>query len=144
MATVSKKIQIIKRELQALKIGFARSARQIPLTTKTLSFNTKKNACHFEDRLNPGFDYNYEDDERVIVTLNTTQGTNTLAILEISGNYDLAPVVKRLPYSGGARWSVTTSPRYDWNDHSWLPTTYNFTIQTLVDGSMSARMEWEA
>lgn len=137
MASVSKKIQNIKRELQALKIGFARSARQIPLTTKTLTFDTKKNACDMSG-------IPYEGDERVIITLDTAQGANTLAILEISGNFEIAPVVKRLPYSGGARWEVMNSPRINWLDHTWLPTTYIFAIQTLVDGSVSARMEWEA
>ena len=90
MASVSKKIQNIKRELQALKIGFARSARQIPLTTKTLTFDTKKNACDMSG-------IPYEGDERVIITLDTAQGANTLAILEISGNFEIAPVVNRLP-----------------------------------------------
>ena len=143
MATTSAKLQQIKRELQAQKVAFSRASSQLPLYTKNLVYNTKKNACRATDLYPPYSYYDYEGNERVVVTLNTPSGANTLATLEINGNYDTYPVVRRVPYSGGARWVVATSPRYNWDDHTWRTTTYNFTVQTLVDGVLTAAMFWE-
>lgn len=142
MATTSQKLKDIRRELQAQKIAQQRSASQIYLHTKSITFNTKVNSCTWTET-NPPYVFNYEDNERVVVTLTTPSGVNTLANLEISGNYDLMPTVERVPFSGGARWYVTTSPRYNWDDHTWRTTTYNFTVQTLVDGTLTAAMYWE-
>lgn len=85
--------------------------------------------------------YDYDDNEAVVVTLETTAGTNTLAILELTTNGTYMPVIRRVPYTGGARWVVTAPPRY--SGGNWQPTTYNFTVQTLVDGTLSAGMRWE-
>lgn len=143
MATTSQRLGIIRRELQAQKAAFRRASTNLQLYTKTLTFQTSKNACHFKDTNPPVFEYDYEDNERVVVTLTTPSGYNTLATIEISGNYDVMPVVKRVPFTGGVRWYVSTSPRYNWDDHTWLPTTYNFTVQTLINGTLSAKMYWE-
>ena len=143
MATTSQRLGIIRRELQAQKAAFRRASTNLQLYTKTLTFQTSKNECHFKDTNPPVFEYDYEDNERVVVTLTTPSGYNTLATIEISGNYDVMPVVKRVPFTGGVRWYVSTSPRYNWDDHTWLPTTYNFTVQTLINGTLSAKMYWE-
>jgi len=142
MTTTSKKLKDLRMEVQAQKIAFQRAATKLNLYTKTITFNTKKNACTWTET-NPPFTFDYEDNERVVVTLTTPSGVNTLANLELVGNYDTLPTVERVPYSGGARWHVTTSPRYNWDDHTWLPTTYTFTVQTLVNGTLSAAMYWE-
>ena len=143
MATTSSRLSSIRRELQAQKTAYRRASTQLKLYTKTLSFDTKKNACHFADLNPPTFEFDYEDNERVVVTLTTTSGYNTLATLEITGNYDVMPVVRRVPFSGGVRWYVSTSPRYNWDDHTWISTHYGFTVQTLVNGTLSAAMIWE-
>lgn len=143
MPTTSSRLTNIRRELQAQKAAYRRASSTLHLYTKTLSYETKKNACHFKDLNPPVFEYDYEDNERVAVTLTTDSGYNTLANLEVTGNYDVMPIVRRVPFSGGVRWYVSTSPRYDWGTHTWLPTTYNFTIQTLVNGTVSACMYWE-
>lgn len=133
----SGKLRNIRRELQAQKSAFERGASTLNLYTKTLTYSTKKNACRWQDS---GSTFNYEDNERVIVTLTTTSGANTLAKLELTGNYSTLPMVRRVPYSGGARWIVATSPRYS---GGWQPTDYTFTVQTLVNGTLSAKMYWE-
>lgn len=143
MATTSQRLSTIRRELQAQKATYRRASSTLQLYTKTLTFSTKKNACHFKDTNPPVFEYDYEDNERVVVTLTTPSGYNTMATLEITGDYEVMPVVKRVPFSGGVRWYVSTSPRYNWGDHTWLSTTYNFTVQTLVNGTLTAKMYWE-
>lgn len=139
----SQKLQTIKRELQAQKIAYQREATQLRLHTRSLVFATKKNACRWDDTVYPDMSYDYEDAERVVVTLDTPSGVNTLATLELDGDYDEMPVIRRVPYTGGARWTVTTSPSYNWNDHTWRATNYKFVVHSLVDGVLSACMFWE-
>lgn len=136
--TVSEIVRNLKRELAALKQTFRKSATSIPLYTKTLSYATSKNACR---QVYSGTGFDYEDNERVVVTLNTSEGANTLAKLEIDGDYDIPPIIRRVPYSGGARWVVANAPRY--SSGGWAPTHYNFTVQTLVNGTLAAKMIWE-
>lgn len=136
--TVSQIIANLRREYHALKQAFQASTTKINLMTKTLQFSTSKNTCNYSGG---GISFNYEDNERVIVTLTTASGVNTLANLEISGNYDQPPVVRRVPYSGGARWVVSNAPRQ--SGGNWAPTTYNFTVQTLINGTLTAKMIWD-
>lgn len=143
MATTSQRLKAIRRELQAQKIAYSQGTLSLPLHTISQTFSTKKNLCHVHDLWYPGSDYDYEGYEQVIVTLNTPTGENTLATLEMTGDYLESPTVRRLPYLGGARWSVITSPNYIWIDKTWIPTNYNFTVQSLVDGTLDIRMVWE-
>lgn len=135
--TVSQIIANLRREYHALKQAFQASATKINLVTKTIQFSTSRNACNYNG---DGINFNYDDNERVVVTLQTTSGANTLANLEISDNYG-PPIVRRVPYSGGARWIVTNAPRQ--SGGNWAPTTYNFTVQTLINGTLSAKMIWD-
>lgn len=128
------RLRELKRELQALKATFLASATQINLFTKTTSFDTKKNSVTVSG-------FTYEDQERVVVTFTTTEGVNTLAKLEISGNYDLLPYVRRVPYANGARWVVSNAAKMPGG--SWTATHYDFTIQSLVNGTATAAMIWE-
>lgn len=146
MANTSQRIQDIKRELRAQKMAFQRASNTLPLYTKTLTFNTKKNACHVEDLWYPGSDYDYEGYERIVVTLDTTSGANTLANLEMSiksNSSDFPLITRRVPYSGGARWIVMVDPNYIMLDRTWITTTIEFSVHSLVDGTLSAKMIWE-
>lgn len=127
----------LRREHKALKMAFEATATKVTLITKTLSFSTSKNACR---QTSGGIGFDYEDNERVVLTLDTPSGANTIAKLEIDGNYTELPIVRRMPYSGGARWVISNAPRY--SGGAWASTTYNFTVQTLINGTLSAKMIW--
>ena len=135
MKNVSQIITELKQEIRALKIASAQSATRFTLQTKTLTFSTAKNAV---TESGPDYSVTYEEQERVVVTLATAQGENTLAKLEISGDFSVAPIVRRVPFSGGARWVVTGPPKL--SGAGWSPTTYNFVVQTLINGTLSAEM----
>lgn len=139
--TVQAILKALRREYWALKTAFSAPAINIPVITKTLNFTTSKNLCHY---VAPGYyDYYTEEIERVEVTLTTTSGANTFAKLELSGNATEAyPKIRRVPYSGGARWIVTNVPRR--SDGNWQATSYTFTVQTMVDGTLTAKMIWES
>lgn len=138
MRTVAEILKQLRQEYHALKVSFTSSANNIPLLVRELDFATKKNACRYSSG---GIAFDYEDNERVVVTLDTTTGSNTLANLEISGDFTIPPVVRRVPYSGGARWVVMTAPQYE--NGSWKATNYHFQVLTLVKGTLTARMIWE-
>ncbi len=138
--TVQAILKALRREYWALKMAFAATATTIPVTTKTLSFTTSENLCRYV--ASGSYDYYAEEMERVEVTLDTSSGANTFAKLELSGNAtDAYPRVRRIPYSGGARWIVTNTPRTSGGD--WEATSYVFTVQTMVDGTLTAKMIWE-
>lgn len=136
--TVSQILKRLRREYWALKTAYAATATTIRLTTKTLTFSTSKNQCHAHS---DNYDYDYDGDERIILTLDTASGANTLANLEMSSNADGPAKVRRVPYAGGARWIITNIAKQ--SGGSCAATTYQFTVQTLVDGTLSAKMEWQ-
>ena len=131
---LSQKIKQLRNEYEAQKAAYEQSATKLTVATKNLTFSTSKNLLRYA---NGGINYEYEDQERVQVTP-ITNSAATLAKLEISGNYATPPIVRRAPFSGGARWIVSSAPRF--GSGGWEPTTYNFTVQTLVNGSLSAEM----
>lgn len=132
------KLEELKQEVRALKVAFQQSATKLNLITKQISFSTSKNTI---TQSSGGYDFSYEGQERVVVTLDTASGANTIAKLEISGNFDFAPIVRQVPYLGGARWVVSNSPKL--SGTTWSATTYEFVAQTLVNGTLSAKMIWE-
>ena len=138
MITTQILLKQLRREYWALKMAYEATATNIKLTTKTLQFSTSKNACH---QSGGGISFDYADNERVLLTLDTPSGANTIAKLEISGNYTDLPIVRRVPYAGGACWVVSNAPLT--SGGAWQSTTYNFTVQTLVNGTLSAKMIWE-
>ena len=129
----------LRRELQALKTAYAAVATTIPLKTKNLTFTTSENVCHYHSG---GTDYDYAAFERIVITLDTPEGVNTIAKLEFSIDSPFVLSVKRVPYNGGARWIVTGVPNQQ-GGGAWAPSTYNFAVQTLVDGTLTAKMFWE-
>jgi len=134
----------LEDEITALKAAYEKQAIQMPVFTKSIYFTTSANPMHID--YGDGNVYDFDGNERVVVTFNTSRGSNTLATLEmtIDGfNSDLK--VKRVPYSGGARWIVYNSPTYGEVGGNWqrINTNYNFTVQSAVDGTLSARMIWQ-
>lgn len=136
--TTQKILSKLRREYWALKMAFEANATTVRLTTKTLTFTTSKNACHYASS---GTNFDYEDNERVVLTLDTPSGANTIAKLEITGDYTELPIVRRIPYSGGARWIISNAPRMVGG--AWATTQYEFTVQTLINGTLSAKMIWD-
>lgn len=128
MSSVEQWLSRLEDEGKSLKQGFERSATSMELFTRTATHSTSRNPITLTDQFGS---YTHSDPERVIVTFNTNSGANTLAKLELSTNNPSMPVVRRLPFSGGARWSVTASTR---DSSTWVPTNYSFTVHALIDG----------
>lgn len=137
MATLSAEIARLRRECSALKQSFEVAGTTLPLTTESINFSTSENKCR---RSGGGLDYESAELERIVVTLTTTSGVNTIAKLEVACSGD-TPNVRRVPYSGGARWIVSGAPPLD-NNSNWHSTAYTFVAQTLVAGTLTARMIW--
>lgn len=129
--TTEQWLSSLENESKALKQGFERSATTIPLFTKSTNFSTSRNALNLSFS---GGSVVVSDPERVIVTFNTSNSLNTLAKLEIQTDSNRLPLVRRLPYSGGARWSVTAGTK---NDSTWETTNYLFVVQSFIDGEIS-------
>lgn len=127
----------LRQEYHAQKVAFEQAGANINLFTKSVNFSTQQNLV---SQTQSGSTFSYPGEERVVVTLTTNSGSNTLAKLEVSGNYDTVPIVRRVPFSGGAKWVVTSSPRLVGGN--WASTTYTFVVQTLVNGTLSAKMIW--
>lgn len=120
-------------EGNSLKQSFSRTAQSIPVTTKTVSFSTTRNAITIT---NSSGSTTYSDPERVILTFDTVNGSSTLAKLEVSPDSSYPGLrVRRAPYSGGARWYVTMNSK---SDTSWVTTNCVFTVQSFIDGTLSA------
>lgn len=133
MLTTSKIIKDLRQEYHAQKAAFEQSASNILLYTKSINFSTSQNEWTFYEQ---GGSFTSNEPERVVVTLATNTGSNTLAKLEISTD-GAAPIVRRVPFSGGARWVVTAPAKAGWS-----ATNYNFVVQTLVNGTLTAKMIW--
>lgn len=140
MINVEKQIRDLNNEADALKVAFEMSAMTIPVKTKELTFNTSKNSVTITI---PGQQpVTYADYERTILTFTTNLGQNTIAQLELTTNGNYPPVVRRLAYNGGARWMIMGGPRFD-GGGNWAATTYNFTVHSAIDGTLSAKMVWQ-
>lgn len=140
MINVEKQIRDLNNEADALKVAFEMSAMTIPVKTKELTFNTSKNSVTISM---PGQQtVTYADYERTILTFTTDLGQNTIAQLELSTNSPNPPIVRRLAYSGGARWMIMNEPRFD-GGGNWVSTKHEFTVQTAIDGTLSAKMVWQ-
>lgn len=135
MLTTSKLIKDLRQEYHAQKAAFERSASNISLYTKSINFATSRNEWTFYDQ---GGTFTSNEPERVVVTLATNTGSNTLAKLEIATDGD-TPIVRRVPFSGGAKWIVTAPAKTG----TWAATNYQFVVQTLVNGTLTAKMIWE-
>ena len=130
----------LERELEAQKTAYEKIATQLPVFTRSINYSTKANPITITYPNNTTF--SFDGNERVVVTFSTSRGSNTIADLEITKDGQMIDLkVRRIPYSGGARWIVYTLPNY--NGGNRVSTNYNFTVQSAVDGILGARMIWE-
>lgn len=122
----------LEKESDALKQTFLRSATSLKVITNTLTYQTVRNAITI---VFSGGSNVFNDPERFIVTFDTFTGSNTIARLEMSTDQQYPFVkVRRLPYSGGARWSVVMNSR---DYATWTTTNCQISIHSLVDGSIT-------
>lgn len=141
---VEKEVKKLEDEMKALKATFEKMALQMPVFTNSVNFTTSANPMHID--YSGGSTYDFDGNERVVVTLSTNSGVNTLATLEIEmDGFTSDFKVKRVPYSGGARWIIYNSPNYGEvsGDYQRIDTNYTFTVQSAVDGTLEAKMIWQ-
>lgn len=131
-------IKSIEDELDALKTSFEQSATTMPIFTKSVDLVTERNKLDYKyTYMGQEFEYDMNAAERVLVTFTTSRGSNTIAALEITvDNAKASPEVRRVDYSGGARWEVIGQPNM--NYPNWNPTEYTFTVHSMVDGTLTA------
>ncbi len=137
MARVEQQLTTLEYEANAQKVAYEQAATSLPVFTVGADFTTTRN----ELQMTYGAAGRTENGiERVIVTLDTESGANTLATLELSTDADSAPNIRRTVYKGGARWIVTNQPKVQsgsWQSGTWEATHYHFQVQSLVRGSLS-------
>ena len=137
---IEKEIKKLQEEIEAQKAVFEKTALQLPVVTKTISFTTKANPMNID--YGGGTTYSFDGNERVVVTFATSRGSNTAAVLEMTSDGIMADLkVKRVPYAGGARWVVYSMPNY--SEGNRIDTHYTFTVQSALDGTLEAKMIWE-
>lgn len=129
-------IQKLEEEVKALKNAFSQTALQLPVFTYTIYFTTTVNQITIQE---PGYpSFTFDGSGRTVVTFDSAAGVNTLAFLEIEyddGGYGMSDTkVRRVPYSGGARWIV-----YDMGGQI----DYKFVVHSAVQGTLGAKMIWQ-
>lgn len=131
----------LEDEIEAQKAAYEKMAIQMPIFTKSINFTTSANPMNI--RYPDNTNYSFDGNERVVVTFTTSRGSNTLATLELTSDAIKADLkIKRVPYSGGARWVVYDMPNYDGGGNR-IDTHYSFTVQSAVDGTLGAKMIWQ-
>lgn len=141
--STEKELKKLEDEITAQKAVFEKMAAQLPVYTKSVNFKTKANPMHMDQG---GSSYNFDGNERVVVTFATDRGSNTVATLEMTVTGFTSDLkVKRVPYTGGARWIVYNTPTYGQVGGTWqrIDTIYDFTVQSAVSGTLGAKMIWE-
>ena len=137
---VEKQLETLESELKALKITFNRASSSLEIYANLLHFETTPDQVVIT-----GPDAaTYYGAERVELTFDALGGVNALAVLEMTGNYNSGviyrpPIVRRVPYIGGARWIIES-----WPYGGGTPIEYDFTVVSNVDGVLSAKMIWES
>lgn len=129
MATVESQLTTLETEAAALKAAFEQSA-----TSLTVAFSGSITCATTANMDQYG---NYAD-ETVQVTLATTTGANTLATIELETDSTYLPIIRRVPYSGGARWRVTIMPKNGYYASNWTATNFTFYVHAFVSGELSA------
>lgn len=138
MNETEKLVKNIEDEISALKASFEQSATTMPIFTKSVDLVTTRNKVDYKfDYQGQTIEYDMNAVERVMVTFTTSRGSNTIAALEIDvDNLQASPEVRRVPFSGGARWIVMGQPHMEYPN--WLATVYRFTVHSMVDGVLTA------
>ena len=161
--TVDQQLQKIEQEIQAIRAAFAQNVANMEVYTATLDFTTSRNTTNWSNSqpydptkwpslIPMQLDTNDErfDTETVIVTFDCSAGINTFADLEVD-SIDTSPGLtvvstRRIPYSGGARWSVTVSPNFSGSGpgmYVWKPSKLKFAVQSAAPGTLTAKMLWQ-
>ena len=136
---IEAEVSKLESEIAAQKAIYEKMATQMPVFTKSVNFTTKANPMTITYG---GTSYNFDGNERVLVTFNTSRGSNTVAALEMTTDGLKADLkTKRIPYTGGARWIIYDLPNYDSGNR--IDTHYTFTVQSAIDGTLEAKMIWE-
>lgn len=141
--SIQKQLAKAEDEIKALKAIFDKNATSLPIFTKTINFSTQENRC---EMILPGTSpYQFSGGERVIVEFITTNGINTIADLEYTWSRDdlALPKCRRVPFNGGVAWEINGDADIDLQTGNWKATTYNFTVNSVVDGNLRARMIWQ-
>lgn len=161
--TVDQQLQKIEQEIRAVRAAFAQNVANMEVYTSTLDFATSKNTTTWSNSqpYDPNqwapltsmpLDTNNErfGTETVIVTFDCGAGINTFADLEIDfiDTKTGFTVVssRRIPYSGGARWSVAISPNFSGSGpgmYVWKPSKLKFAVQSAAPGTLTAKMIWQ-
>lgn len=142
MSNIQEQLSKLEDEVKALKTIYAKNATNLPTFEKYLRFSTSENKCTQEER---GNSYSYSGNERVIVEFRTVNGLNTIADLEFDwsqGGDTTMPKCHRIPFNGGVAWEVSAQANRDSN-YNWVTTTYDFNVNSVVDGTLTARMVWQ-
>lgn len=160
--SVQGQINKLEEEIKAIKASFEQSAAQMPMYSSEITFTTSMNMVRYtHPPINPlewatlvslpNIDQNTSCGvEPIIVTFTCDKGINTFANLEILVIESLdglfVTTVRRIPYSGGARWLVTAQPNHEYKQDGyveWHPTKLKFVVKSAVTGTLGAKMIWE-
>ena len=139
MDSVEKQVTALEEEMKAIKTTFAMASTSLSVYVANLTFTTTPDQVTIT-----GPDAaTYWGEERVVLTFDTIGGVNAIAALEFSGSYNSGviyrpPVVRRVPYTGGARWVIETWPSGDGTG-----VTFNFTVCSSAEGTLTAEMIWQ-
>ena len=160
---VEQQLQKIGQEIEAISAAFAQNAATMEVFTSILDFTTSRNTTNWSNSqpYNPNqwaplismfedSDGNRFATETIIVTFDCDSGINIFANLEVDFT-DTSPgwaivSCRRIPYSGGARWLVTTQPNFSGpgpGEYVWKPTKLKFAVQSAAPGTLSAKMIWQ-
>ena len=161
---VEKQISQLEEEIQAIKSSFELQAASAQVETKTITFSTSANIIRWSNS-SPYNPLQWETlvslpkaqngdcygNEEILVTFNCASGSNTIASLEIKEISVNAGVVflsaRRIPYSGGARWIINLPPNTtldgDTGYHIWSPSTIQIAVQSMIEGTLEAKMIWQ-
>lgn len=133
---LEKTLAKLEDEIKALKNAYEQTALQIPVFTYEKDFTTSINNITITYPDNDA--YSFEGWNRTVITFISERGVNALAVLEIlpdDGGTGIATLkVRRVPYSGGARWILLDVGG---------ERNYKFVVHSSVKGSLDARMIWQ-
>lgn len=162
-----KEVEKLEGEIKAIKASFQQSASMMEVYTASCNFSTSPNVItwngngHWTPLHYTWLDTLYGQTvdgsgnttgygrERIIVTFTCTGGINTFASLELEpiDMNDGTVWIKRIPYSGGARWVVYLNPNGVYNGQgvwqSWKANKLKFYVQSAMAGTVGAKMAWQ-
>lgn len=141
MRTVESILTELENESNAMKATFSRSATSLNVYTYKTHIATVPNLLveHIGNEINSMY-----GPERICITFRTKSGANTIAKLEFNSDYigigfGVAfrfRTIRRARFSGGARWIITSPPKYT-EDSSWSPINYNIAVHSIVEGTLT-------